>query len=54
MANNEWRERLMSISWFMRYANEPITREANHEDNVTGRFWDRLLRPANPAYITSM
>lgn len=30
---NEWRQRLRSI-------NEPIAREANQEDNATGRFWE--------------
>ncbi len=36
----EKRVRLSSISWFMRFLSERVAKEANKQDECSGRFWE--------------
>ena len=35
-----WRERLYSVSWFMKLLNQTISKRANQEDDCKGKFWE--------------
>lgn len=37
---SQWRERLSSVSWFMKFLNEFIAKAINAEDGVSGHFWE--------------
>lgn len=40
----EYRARLMSVSWYMKFINEYIARMANAEDQCTGHFWESRFK----------
>ena len=40
----EYRVRLMNISWFMKMLNQDIAFRANAEDNCKGHFWESRFK----------
>ncbi len=49
-----YRERLTSLSWFMRELNMSIAKRANKEDKVTGRFWESRFRGAGKTSLGAL
>ena len=41
---DEYRSRLMSVSWYMKAINEHVARMANSEDKCTGHFWESRFK----------
>lgn len=39
-----WRDRLMSISWFMKIVNHAVAVMANEEDQCKGHFWESRFK----------